>query len=139
MAEAVFRHKVKQAGLQEQILVDSAGTGNWHAGEPPHHGTRALLDTKGIAYSGMVARQIRLSDLTFFDYILTMDKANYQDTVRLGTVRGVLRPFLEYAPDCGTDEVPDPYYTGGFEEVYDLITTASEGLLAEIRQRLQNV
>ncbi|GAB4457368.1 MAG: low molecular weight protein-tyrosine-phosphatase [Armatimonadaceae bacterium] len=136
MAEAVFRHKVAEVGLSEQVLVDSAGTGNWHAGEPPHRGTRQILEKRGISHTGMVARQIRSSDLDHYDYILTMDRMNFQDVERLGSARGILRPFLAYAPHTGVEEVPDPYYTGGFEGVYQLIEAASDGLLDEIRSRL---
>src|SRR4051812_26586452 len=77
MAEAVFLHKVKAAGLDGEISADSAGTGNWHVGAPPHSGTRRILSAKGIAYEGR-ARQLSRSDLDSFDYILTMDEQNFR-------------------------------------------------------------
>ena len=114
MAEAVFRNKVKQAGLQDRIVVDSAGTGDWHVGEPPHRGTRGILAQKGVSAEGMQARQITVRDLAQFDYVLTMDSDN------LTAVRGMhhapratIRPLLEYAPHLGIADVPDPYSTGG--------------------------
>jgi protein-tyrosine phosphatase len=133
MAEAVFAHKVREAGLSDTIYTDSAGTGHWHIGNPPHHGTRRILAKKAIQYSH-AARQIVASDLEKFDYILTMDDDNYQNVVHMGKGKAVVRRFLEYAPDSGISEVPDPYYTGNFEEVYELVDKASEGLLQAIRQ-----
>lgn len=133
MAEAVFAHKVRAAGLEDKIEVDSAATGHWNLGNAPHRGTRAVLEREGIDYTH-VARLITPRDLEAFDYILTMDDQNLADVQAMGPARAIIRPFLEYAPDCGETEVPDPYYTGGFEGVYDLIEAAAEGLLQAIRQ-----
>jgi len=132
MAEAVFRHKVTQAGLADRVEVDSAGTGYWHVGEPPHRGTRRTLDEKGVSYAGMSARQMEVADLDLFDYILTMDETNYADVRSLGPSHAVVRPLLSYAPELGLTEVPDPYYTGGFEGVYQLVDRACDILLATI-------
>ena len=132
MAEAVFRHKVKQAGLETQITLDGAGTGNWHIGAMPHKGTRAVLDAKQIDYQGMKARQITLADLTDFDYILTMDEANFADVSTLGKGTAHVAPLMDYAPHLNTPNVPDPYLTGGFDGVYALIDAACDGLLASI-------
>jgi protein-tyrosine phosphatase len=134
MAEAVFRYKVTAAGLADRIEVDSAGTGYWHVGEPPHRGTRRTLDEKGISHTGMAARQIEVADLDLFDYILTMDDANYADVRALGPSRAVVRPLLSYAAELGLTEVPDPYYTGGFDGVYLLVDCACDALLAAIRR-----
>src|SRR5690606_26802126 len=76
MAEAIFRDMVKREGLDAYIEVDSAGTGDWHVGKPPHEGTRRLLDSKQISYAGLVARQLTKEDLSTFDYILAMDENN---------------------------------------------------------------
>ncbi len=133
MAEAVFAHKVRAAGLEDKIDGDSAATGDWNLGNAPHRGTRAVLNREGIDYTH-VARLITARDLEVFDYILTMDDQNLADVRAMGPARAVVRPFLEYAPDCGETEVPDPYYKGGFEGVYDLIEAAADGLLQTIRQ-----
>ena len=133
MAEAVFQHKVRTAGLENEIESDSAGTGEWHVGNPPHHGTRAILAHNKIDYTHQ-ARLITRHDLDDFDYVLTMDNANLRDVQALGSGRAVVRPFLDYAPDSDFREVPDPYYTGGFEGVYALVDAAAEGLLKEIRE-----
>ena len=70
MAEAVMRDLVEKRGLTTQIKVDSAGTSNFHIGEPPHRGTKAKLQEYGISTSGMKARQLRSTDLTDFDYLV---------------------------------------------------------------------
>jgi protein-tyrosine phosphatase len=132
MAEAVFRHKVTQAGLSDKIEVDGAGTGDWHIGNPPHEGTRGILDKAGISYEGMTARQMTKADLDF-DYILTMDASNLRNVRTLGSGRGEVRPFMDFAPHTGVTEVPDPYYTGGYEEVYALVNAACDGLLQYIK------
>ncbi|MBB6053339.1 low molecular weight protein-tyrosine-phosphatase [Armatimonas rosea] len=132
MAEALFRHKVALAGLAHQLTCDSAGTGGWHAGEPPHRGTQQILHQHGIDFSGIRARQLTGADLGEFDYLLTMDHDNLRDVQRLGVPTGILRPILEFAPDLGYDEVPDPWYDGNFALTYQLLDRACDGLLAAL-------
>lgn len=136
MAEAVFAHKVRAAGLQNEIEVDSAGTGNWHVGEAAHRGTLALLKLKEIEYNGR-ARQIVRDDLDRFDYIVTMDNDNLRDVqglARRADVHAHIASLLSYALHLGVEEVPDPWYDGRFQAVYDLVDSATENLLAEIRR-----
>ena len=133
MAEGVFAHLVREAGLENEIEVDSAGTGNWHIGQPPHQGTLQIFTQYGIEYKGR-ARQLSLRDLDSFDYIITMDEENLSNVKRLGTGRAKVAPLLSYAPHSKVQEVPDPYFSGGFEGVYDLVRAGAEGLLAAIRQ-----
>lgn len=136
MAEAVFADKVAKAGLEGQITTDSAGTGSWHTGQPPHRGTRQLLAEKGIDCSHR-GRQITSSDLTRFDYIVTMDSDNTRDVRRLGRTTAKLVPLLSYYPASGLSDIPDPWITGDFDETYQLIDCATTGLLAEIRRSYQ--
>jgi protein-tyrosine phosphatase len=133
MAEGVFRHLVKQEGLEDWIDADSAGTGHWHLGEPPHHGTRGIFDRHGIAYEGC-SRLIRKRDLDDFDYVITMDKANYRDVLAMGKGSARIAPLLSFAPETGVEEVPDPYYTGNFDEVHALVDAACRRLPAHIRE-----
>ncbi|MFV9504599.1 MAG: low molecular weight protein-tyrosine-phosphatase [Oscillochloridaceae bacterium umkhey_bin13] len=133
MAEAVFRHQVAAAGLTDQFVIDSAGTGGWHAGEPPHHGTQAILQQRGVAVGDQRARQVRPSDLHEFDYVLAMDDENLRDLRRGDRAERVkVHLLLEYAPDLQVREVPDPYYSGGFGYVYDLVEAGCAGLLSQI-------
>ena len=133
MAEAVFAQKVRDAKLEDEILADSAGTGGWHIGSPPHPETLRVLKERSIPFQHR-GKQIASSDLNRFDYILTMDDQNYQDVLALGSGSAKVVRFLSYAPECGRTEVPDPYYVGGYEGVFDLVEAASTGLLAAIRK-----
>lgn len=135
MAEGVFRHLVEEAGLSDRIQVDSAGTGPWHVGEAAHPGTRKVLSQHGIHYQGR-ARQLTRADLREFDYIVAMDHENLAD-IRAradGRTGAEVRLLLDYAPQTPTREVPDPYYSGRFEAVYELVRQGAEGLLAHIRE-----
>lgn len=133
MAEAVFRHQVGAAGLDHRFEIDSAGTGGWHAGEPPHAGTRRVLARHGIDATGIRARQIDRDDLEVFDYILTMDDANLAHVRALGPARGTVAPLLDFAPSVGEREVPDPYYDGRFDAVFALVDVACADLLRSLR------
>ncbi len=137
MAEAVFRHQVAQAGLQGRVEADSAGTGAWHVGEPPHQGTRSVLRARGIDYTHQ-ARQVQPRDFVLFDYVIALDRGHLAELEYLAVRAGAtLKLLLDYAPAAGLRDVPDPYYTGGFDEVYELVAQACQGLLDQIVEREQ--
>jgi protein-tyrosine phosphatase len=136
MAEAVFRHQVAEAGLAERFLIDSAGTGGWHAGEPPHRGTLAILAARGVDPGPQRARQLTPDDFSGFDYVAAMDEENISELRRFRRdPHARVSLLLDHAPGLGTREVPDPYYSGGFEHVYALVEAGCRGLLAHIRER----
>lgn len=137
-AEAVFRHYAENAGMSGQILVDSAGTHDYHIGDAPDFRAQQAAQQRGYDMSGLRGRQIREGDFHRFDYILAMDRANLAVLQRL-TPHGneaQVRLFLEYARHHAEREVPDPYYGGmdGFERVLDMVEDAAEGLLQHILQ-----
>ena len=134
MAEAVFADMVAKAGLADQIQVDSAGTSGWHVGETPHRGTRRILVEHGIACTS-VGRQVNRRDLQEADYLIAMDGSNAEDLRAMGrgSLNGRLHLLLDFAPNFKEKEVPDPYYTGNFEEVYRMVDDGCRGLLAHIR------
>jgi protein-tyrosine phosphatase len=134
MAEAVFQHMVRGAGLDSQITVDSCGTGGWHAGEPPHSGTRQVLEKNEIPYQHQ-ARQIGQVDLGQSDYLIAMDGDNLGDIQRMGPTGAEVALLLSYAPELNIREVPDPYYTNRFDEVYQMVDSGCRGLLTHIRQK----
>lgn len=134
MAEAVFRDLVKKAKLDDRFEIKSAGIGNWHAGERPHRGTREVLLRHGIDVNGMLAKQITTGDLERFDYIVVMDSENLSDLRSSRVNTSKLSRLLDYAQDLNARDVPDPYYDGRFELVYELIRIGAEGLLVKIRQ-----
>lgn len=138
-AEGVFRHRVREAGLEERIHIDSAGTGDWHVGKAPDSRTCRAARLRGYDLSGLRARQFQREDFERFDLVLAMDRSNLRhiQAVRPATAWAELDLFLRRY-DMALDEVPDPYYGGedGFEQVLDLIERASDALLAEIKGRL---
>jgi protein-tyrosine phosphatase len=143
MAEAVFRHKVVQAGLLDQFRIDSAGTGRWHVGEPPHRGTQNVLRQHGVPLTTHLARCMDSADLRRFDYLVVMDGEN-EDRVRQlaahGDQRGFLIRLLDFAgaaKAARVRDVPDPYITNRFEEVFQLVSAGCDGLLHFLRQQHQ--
>lgn len=135
MAEAVFQRMVDEAGLSSQIEVDSAGTGAWHVGERAHPDTRRILAQHGLAYDGR-ARQVRPADMSDDrTYVIAMDQSNL-DRLRAqyGTHPHTFL-LLEFADREGILDVPDPYYVGNFEYVYQLVEDGCRGLLEAIRER----
>ena len=134
MAEAVFQQMVNAAGLSPQITVDSAGTGNYHVGEQPHRGTRQVLAQNNIPYNGR-SRQITTADMSNSNnYIIVMDQSNYTDVVRKFGNHPHLHLLLQFATNTNETQVPDAYYTGNFEYVYELVEDGCAGLLATIQQ-----
>ncbi len=137
-AEGVFRSLVREAGLEGAIRIDSAGTGGYHAGEPPDERARKAAARRGIVVDGR-ARKFRASDFSEFDYVLAMDASNLADLKALYSAGArarlsLLRAFDATAPEDAA--VPDPYYGGddGFDDVIDQCLRACRGLLEHIRQ-----
>ena len=135
-AEGVFLHLIASEGLEDRFVVDSAGTGGWHVGNPADRRMRAAAERRGIHLPSR-ARQIELADFTSFDRILTMDDDNFRNVRslarELGERPGLARiePMTSHCRVHQVSEVPDPYYGGeqGFEDVLDLLEDACGGLL----------
>ncbi len=139
MAEAVFRHLVNEAGLGDQIQADSVGTSDEEVGNTTHRGTLAVLNKHQIPHEvRRYARQITHADVQEFDYLLAMDKGHLTRMQPLSSGdKANMIMFLQYAKAAGTvsvEDVPDPWYTGKFDETYDLICKGSEAFLAYLRQ-----
>ena len=138
-AHALFQAQVNEQGLDKAILIDSAGTGDWHVGAPPDKRAQQTALDHGFDMSHLTARQVSESDFDRFDYILGMDKDNLEHLLALrpSHYRGVLGLFLtESGIAAGKDEVPDPYYGDDqhFEAAIQLIKDAVDGLLIRIKQ-----
>lgn len=138
MAEAIFRDLVKKEGLQDQVKIDSAGTGDWHVGHPPHEGTREILKKYQVTDEGIFARQIDSDDLNQFDYIIAMDSQNIDNIKKVGKISAHVKinKLLDFVDDYKGKDVPDPYYTGNFDEVYELVQAGCTQLLEEIKKEL---
>ena len=140
MAEGMFRRLLKGVGLAEQVYVDSAGTHSYHIGAPPDTRSQATALRRGVDLGTLRARQVTADDLVEFDYVLAMDRDNFEHLQVLcpdPQLQRRVHLFLDFAPDLPEREVPDPYYggSGGFERVMDLVEEAAQGLLTDIRQR----
>lgn len=139
-AEGVMRDIVSRAGLLDEIEMDSAGTGAWHVGSAPDSRANAAARAQGVALEGQ-ARQVTAADFEDFDLLLAMDSSNARDLRGLARDRSeldkvrLLREFDPVSVAQSDLDVPDPYYggDGGFEQVFELVQAACEGLLAQIR------
>lgn len=140
-AHGVFRHKVEAAGLAASVQVDSAGTHNYHPGEPPDRRSQRAAALRGYDLSDLRARQLTDDDFSRHDLLLAMD----WDNLALAeercppAYRRKLRRLTEFCRRHDAVVVPDPYYGGesGFAHVLDLVEDACDGLLEHLRQRLQ--
>jgi protein-tyrosine phosphatase len=135
-ADGIMRQLVADAGLADAIEVDSAGTHNYHPGEPPDARSRAAALKRGYDLSPLRARQVADADFEHFDLLVVMDHANLDNLKRRcpNEHAGKLHLMMEYASRHDADEVPDPYYesTRGFEIVLDYLEDACAGLLSQV-------
>jgi len=138
-AEGVLRHKLREAGLAEQIEVASAGTGPWHVGKPPDSRSQRAARMRGYDLSAQRARQVAAADFNRYDLILAMDQSNLRNLRLLqpAQAKAELDLFLRRY-DGAVEEVPDPYHDEehGFEQVLDLIEQACDRLVIELKGRL---
>lgn len=143
MADAVLRRHVAEAGLADRVRVDSAGTHSYHLGLEPHAETQAELERRGVDVGEQVSRLVTPADLGSFDLVVAMDRANLGELRALaqqaggaGAVNAELSLLLDHAPQADVEEVPDPYYVGGYDRVYELVDLGCRGLLDHVRAKL---
>jgi len=141
-AEAVFRQYVERAGLADKITIDSAGTHDYHVGDPPDARSQRAAKLRGYDMSQLRGRQVEAGDFLRFDYVLAMDNLNLVTLERLrpADAQSYLGLLLEFSEKHKEYEVPDPYNGGvdGFERVLDMVEDAANGLLKHIRERHLN-
>ena len=136
-AEGVMRHKLREAGLEEDVDVESAGTGGWHVGHPPDERASAAAAARGIALESR-AQRFEREHFEDFDLIVAMDSQNLADMRALAphaAAEGKLVMLRDYDPEAdGALDVPDPYYGGeqGFERVLDLLDEGCDALIAHL-------
>ena len=139
-AEGVFRHMVRDAGLENRIEIASAGTHEYHVGHAPDHRTQAAASMRGYDLSSQRARQVSAREFLDYDYILAMDADNlaFLQAIAPAGQQGKAQLFLNYSEASQGGDVPDPYYGGndGFTLVLDLIEDGAAGLLADIKKKL---
>ncbi len=142
VAEGVLRARLQASSLRDRVSLDSAGTGDWHVGEPPDRRAIANAASHGIDIAGLRARQLSAEDYRDFDWLLCADRANLRE-VRARAPQGARARSALLLDWCGTvadGEIPDPY-TGGpaqFEHVFDLLDRAADGAIARLRQELRH-
>jgi protein-tyrosine phosphatase len=137
-AEAAFRHLVSAEGLEDQFLIDSAGTGAWHIGEPADRRMRDAAEHRGLAVTSL-ARQVAADDFDRFDLLLAMDYDNLRALQARAPAAHAhkIRLFREFDPEGPGEDVPDPYYgdPDGFDDVLDIVTRTGRALLDDLRAR----
>lgn len=139
-AEGVLRLFIRNNNLGDKVEVDSAGTHGYHVGEAPDGRTQRAAAIRGYNLSQLRARKVARQDLDYFDLILAMDKTNLDNLQRMATPdqQKKLKLFMDYAKNYDDDEVPDPYYGlgHGFDLVLDMVEDASQGLIDELKVKL---
>ncbi|MCK8465348.1 low molecular weight phosphotyrosine protein phosphatase [Aliiroseovarius sp. S1339] len=132
-AEGVFR-ALAAAHPTLSVEIDSAGTSNWHIGDPPYGPMQQAAQARGYDLSSLRARQFQPADFDRFDLIIGMDDSNLTDIEQMRPKGSDTRVelFTAFAPDTGMDHVPDPYFTRNFDETLDLVEAAARGLIAEL-------
>lgn len=134
-AEAVFRHKSKQAAID--VVIDSAGTHGYHIGKAPDKRSQEVGKARGYSFKGLKCRRVDDTDFDKFDYILAMDSSNHEKLLEKASddTRHKVKYLLDFT-DHSDKEVPDPYYGGrkGFERVLDLVEEGCDGLIKHLSQ-----
>lgn len=133
MAEFVLRDLAKQHGVSHRISTDSAGTSGWHDGEDMHVGTAKILRSHHISPQGFTSSKVKKSDINHFDFLIAMDDNNLIELEkRFGKQADKIFKLTDLIPESGYHHVPDPWYTGDFEETYRLVSAGSLALLKKL-------
>jgi protein-tyrosine phosphatase len=137
-AEGIFRGMVEKAGLADRVETDSAGTTDYHVGQPPDPRTVEAAKRRNVDLAALRARKVTSEDFDVFDYVVAMDMSHHRalQAMTVAETQPCLHLFLHHARHLGVTDVPDPYYGGeqGFENVLDLIEEGCRGLLDHIRR-----
>lgn len=138
LAEAIFKHKIKELGQEDLFEVDSCGTANYHLGQSPDSRTIRNALKNGVQLNHSV-RQLCQKDLGYYDYIFAMDRSNYHNILRLPNAEqhvAKIKLMREFDPESTGGEVPDPYYGGesSFQEVFEILERSIDNLLQHMQQ-----
>jgi protein-tyrosine phosphatase len=141
LAEAIFKHKIKERRLEHYFEADSCGTSNYHIGDPPDTRTVANARKNGVSMDHL-GRQLCEKDLQDYDYVLAMDNSNHQNILRLANASdfsGKVALMRNYDPAGKGGEVPDPYYGGEshFQEVFDILDRTMENFIQHLEDKYQ--
>lgn len=134
MAEVLMQEKIQQAGLKKEYVVASAATSSWEVGKPPHEGTQQVLRQHGLSCEKKTAVQLTLKDFQTYDYLIGMDESNVNDLLEKApaSLAGKVHLFLDSVEAMKGQDVPDPYYTGDFNQTYRLIDEGTTAWLSKL-------
>lgn len=129
MAEFLFKEIIKQKGIENEFLIESAGTSNEEEGNPVHYGTREKLKSVGISTKGKYARQLKKEDYKKYDYIIAMEQRNIRDILRIvgEDKENKVHRLLDFSNN--PRDIADPWYTGNFDITYNDIIEGLEAFL----------
>jgi len=133
-AEGSFRSIVLKQELSDFFEIDSAGTHAYHIGNPPDSRSQQTAKKYGIDLSNQKARQVHEIDFYYYDYIIAMDTDNIQilRSIRPADSQSQIKLLLDYLPDTSFQSVPDPYFEGKFDEVFEMIYAACASFLENL-------
>jgi len=133
-AEGSFRSIVSKQGLFDFFEIDSAGTHAYHIGNPPDKRSQQTARKYGVELSNQRARQVHESDFYYYDYIIAMDTDNIDilKSIRPSASQSEIKLLLDYLPDASFQSVPDPYFEGKFDEVFEMIFAACTSFLGNL-------
>ena len=133
-AEGVFRSIIKKNNHSEKFEIDSAGTHAYHIGNPPDSRSQATAISYGVDLSNQKARQVHESDFYYYDFILAMDVNNLEmlKSICPNESQSQIQLLLDYHPSIEFQSVPDPYYEGKFDEVFDMVYSACSSFFESI-------
>ncbi len=139
LAHGYFQHLLKRHGLEHEIEVESSGTSGWHLGELPDSRVCRIAEKYGFTLTHIRGQKITIQDLKECELILVMDRSNLRDVLALdeqGRYAGKVKLLRTFDPESVQDQIPDPYYTGIFEEVYMIVSQACDALLEDMKVQL---
>ena len=139
LAEGIFTKLVEERNLSDLFYIDSAGTGDWHIGNPPHSETTKVAKNNGILIDSYQARQVEAVDFDVFDLVVALDTSNYQDLLSIYNDEDCeIIHLRKFDSEKGDLSVPDPFYGGpqGHIDVYDMIHRCCVNLLDDLEKKL---
>lgn len=134
MAEFIMKDLIKKANLEQDFFITSAGTSGEHNGENMHYGTKNKLTSLNIEHKNFTSKKLTQKLCDESDFLITMDNSNYKNVLKsYKNAENKTLKIIDFAPNLGYDEVPDPWYSGNFNETYTILSKACENLLKQLK------
>ncbi|MBM0636625.1 low molecular weight phosphotyrosine protein phosphatase [Campylobacter sp. VicNov18] len=135
MAEFIMKDLIKKANLQKEFFITSAGTSGEHDGESMHPGTKNKLLAFNIDHQGFISKKLTQKLCDESDFLITMDNSNFKNVqTNFNNTQNKLLKITDFTPDLAYNEVPDPWYSGNFDETYEILSLACKNLLAFLQK-----